>query len=116
MSPPTDRDDGDDGPVVSCDLQGGTLSIYEDRVVIDRSPNSMFEDKTIGLAEVQGVEYSEGFTTGHIQIRQDGPDLDEPGLISHPVDENTLYFPRTKRPCAGEARDAILERTPRSEG
>lgn len=104
MEPP------DTDPIVSCDLQGGTLSVYEDRVVIDRTSKSMHEDKTIDMGQIRDVEYSGGIMNGHIQIRQDGLDPDEPGLFSHPVDENTLYFPRTKRPCATNARDAILER------
>lgn len=105
----TAADDGTE-PIVSCDLQGGTLSVYEDRVVIDRTKRSMFEDKTIPMDEVWDVEYSGGITTGHVQIRQDGLEPDEPGMFSHPVDENTLYFPRTKRSCVKRARDAILER------
>lgn len=102
--------EGDPAPVVSCDLQGGTLSVFEGRVDIDRSSASMFEDKSIDVAEIRGVEYTDGILTGHIQIRQDGVEPDEPGRFSHPVDENTLYFPRSKRSCARRARDAILER------
>lgn len=97
-------------PVVSCDLQGGTLSVYDQRIDIDRSSASMFEDKTIEMDEVRDVEYSGGILTGHIQIHQTGVEPDEAGRFSHPVDENTLYFPRSERPCARRARDAILER------
>ncbi len=103
-------DDSTDDPIVSCDLQGGTLSVYADRVDIDRTSNSMFEDKSIDMVEIRDVEYSSGVMTGHIQVRQDGVEPDEPGLISHPVDENTLYFPRTERPCARRVRDEILDR------
>lgn len=103
-----DREETD--PLVSCSLQGGTLSVYEDRVVIDRSSASMHEDKTIPLEEVRDVEYSGGLLTGHVQIVQDGVEPASSGLLSHPVDENTLYFPRSKRSCARRARDAILER------
>jgi hypothetical protein len=111
-------DDGEDGedpdeegePLVSCTLQGGTLSIYADRVSIERSGASMFEDKRIPMEEVLGVELSPGILTGHIQIRQDGVEAGEGGLFSQPVDENTLYFPRLGRGRAERAREAILER------
>ena len=111
-------DDGEDGedpdegrePLVSCTLQGGTLSVYADRVSIERSGASMFEDKRIPMAEIRGVDFTAGITTGHIQIRQTGVDPDEAGFLSHPVDENTLYFSRMRRGCAERARDAILER------
>ena len=97
-------------PFVSCTLQGGTLSVYEDRVVIDRSSSSMHDDKTIPLSEVRDVAYSGGLLTGHIQVHQDGVEPASAGFLSHPVDEKTLYFPRSQRSCAQRARDAILER------
>ncbi len=97
-------------PVVSCELQGGTLSVHEDGITIERTSNSMFEDKFIPIEEVWDVDYSGGILSGHIQIKQDGIEPDEGGLFSHPVDENTLFFPRTKRSDAIRARDAILER------
>jgi hypothetical protein len=99
-----------DEPLVSCSLQGGTLSVHEDRVAIERSSASIHEDKTIPMDEIRGVAYSGGLLTGHIQIEQVGLDPAEAGFLSHPVDENTLYFPRSKRSAAREARDAILER------
>lgn len=102
--------DEDDDPVVTCELQGGTVTVYEDRVEIDRSKRSMHEDKTIPVDEIYDVEYAKGLVTGHIQIRQVGIDHGSGGVLSHPVDENTLYFPRSKRPDAAEARDAILAR------
>lgn len=101
--------DGEE-PVVTCSLQGGTLSVYDDRVEIDRSSSSIHEDKTIGMDEIRGVAYSGGWLTGHIQIEQTGIEPAEGGFLSHPVDENTLYFPRSDRSAAREARDAILER------
>lgn len=107
-------DEADPESVVSCDLQGGTLSVYEGRIEIDRSSASMFEDKTIEMGEVRGVEYSGGILTGHIQIRQTGVEPDEAGRFSHPVDENTLYFPRSERQCPRRARDAILEQVDES--
>lgn len=100
----------DEDPIVSCSLQGGTLSVFDDRIVVDRSSSSMHEDKTIPMASVRDVEYAGGITTGHIQIVQDGVEPASAGFLSHPVDENTLYFPRKKRSCAVRARDAILER------
>lgn len=100
----------DDEPLVSCDLQGGTLSVYPDRIDIERTSASIHEDKTIPLAEVSGVSYSEGLTTGYFQIEQVGVEIDDAGLFSKPVDENTLYFPRSARDCTRRARDAILER------
>jgi len=97
-------------PVISCSLQGGTLSVYEDRVEIDRSSASIHEDKTIPMDEILGVGYSGGWLTGHIQIEQVGLEPAEGSFLSHPVDENTLYFPRSGRSDAVAARDAILER------
>jgi hypothetical protein len=110
MGESTRGDGPETTPVVSCDLQGGTLSVHEDRVEIDRSSASMFEDKSIDTGEIRGVEYTGGILTGHIQIRQAGFESDESGRFSHPVDENTLYVPRSRRSCARRARDAILER------
>lgn len=100
----------DEGPIVSCTLQGGTLSVFDDRIAIDRSSSSIHEDKTIPPASVRDVEYSGGITTGHVQIVQDGVEPATAGFLRHPVDENTLYFPRGKRSCVQRARDAILER------
>lgn len=105
-----DRDAHREEPVVACDFQNGSLSVHDDGIVIDRSSNSMFDEKFVPMEEVRDVTYSGGFLSGHIQIEQDGVDPDEGGLLSHPVDENTLHFPRTKRPEAKEAHDAILER------
>ncbi|MFB6219621.1 MAG: hypothetical protein ABEH77_10700 [Halobacteriaceae archaeon] len=102
--------DGEAEPVVVCDLQGGTLSVYETYVAIERTSASIFGDKRIDLADVRGVEYAPGIVSGHIQILEAGVEAGEGGLLSHPVDENTLYFPRTGRSCARRARDAILER------
>lgn len=100
----------DEEPIESCPLQGGTLSVYADRIEIDRSRASIHEDKTIPLDEVTGVNYSGGLVAGYIQIVQQGLEPAEAGFLSKPVDENTLYFARSKRPSARRARDAILER------
>jgi len=115
MSEEGDEHDPSGDPIVSCELQGGTLSVYEDHVFIDRSSASMYADKSIPLEEVVDVNYSGGIMSGHIQLVQTGVEADESGFLSKPVDENTLYFPRTGRQCASRARDAILERcgTPR---
>lgn len=101
---------GPETPVASCKLQGGTLSVFEDRVEIERSGSSMFDDKTIPMADITGVEYSSGLVTGHIQLQLASMEPASGGFMSHPVDENTLYFGRRNRDCAGEVRDAIIER------
>lgn len=105
-----ESDSATEDPIVSCTLQGGTLSVFEERIVLDRSSSSIHEDKVIPMASVEDVEYSGGITTGHVQIFQEGVEPGSAGFLSHPVDENTLYFPRGKRSCARRARDAILER------
>lgn len=99
-----------DEPIVSCTLQAGTLSVFEDRVRIEREARSMFEDKDVPMAEVTGVAYSRGVIRGSIQVEQAGADLDAGSLLSHPVDENTLYVPLRKRECVQRARDEILAR------
>jgi len=96
--------------VVACSLQDGTLAVYEDRVVIERVPRSKFPDKTIPLDAISGVEYERGVTVGYIQVRQPGVEADTSGLLSDPVDENTLHFARSGRACALDARDALRER------
>lgn len=103
-----ERRDGD--PLVSCELQGGTVSVYDDEVVVERSSASMFEDKTIPMGEIRDVEYSGGIVAGYLQVVQDGVEPGEAGFLSKPVDENTLYFPRGKRSDVRRLRDAILER------
>lgn len=107
-----------DEPLVSCRLQGGTLSVYADHVSIERSSAPMFEDRPIPMAEIRGVDLSPGILTGHIQIRREGVEPGEAGFLSHPVDENTLYFPRLRRGCAERARETILDRAAlgRSDG
>ncbi|PSQ31839.1 hypothetical protein BRD06_00765 [Halobacteriales archaeon QS_9_67_15] len=95
---------------VACSLQDGTLAVYEDRVVIERVPRSKFSDKTIPLDDVSGVEYERGVTVGYIQVRESGVEADTGGLLSDPVDENTLHFAGSGRACALGARDALRER------
>ncbi|WP_276270869.1 hypothetical protein [Haloarcula litorea] len=96
--------------VVVCSFQDGTLVVHEDEVVIERVPRSKFAGKTIPMADLRGVDYAGGITVGYIQLEQRGVDADEGGLLSDPVDENTLHFTRSGRACAEEARDAILSR------
>lgn len=109
-APGEDEGSPESEPLVTCTLQGGTLSVHDDHVSIERSSASMFEDKRIPMAEIRGVEFTAGITTGHIQILQAGVEPDEAGLLSHPVDENTLYVSRLRRGCAERARDDVLER------
>ncbi|EMA43752.1 hypothetical protein [Halococcus saccharolyticus] len=111
------RETGEDGTdpveehadaIVVCAFQDGTLSVYEDRVVIERAGRSKFDDKTISSDEIRGVDYSEGITIGYLQIEQTGVEVDAGGLLSDPVNENTLHFGRGNRECAREAREEIL--------
>lgn len=106
---PVAADDGPE-PVVSCDFQDGTLSVYEDRVRIERPGRSRFDDTSIPAGEITGVEFSAGLTIGYLQIEREGVAGDTGGLLSDPVDEHTVHFGRGDRACAREARDAILER------
>jgi len=98
------------GAVVVCEFQDGTLAVYEDRVVIDRASRSRFDDRTVPTDEITGVVYEAGITVGYVQVEQAGVDLGSGGMLSDPVDRNTLHFGRGGRDCAREARDAILER------
>ncbi|WP_336022414.1 hypothetical protein [Halobellus salinisoli] len=91
-----------------CEFQDGTLCVYDDRVVIERVARSRFADKTIPAAEISGVDLSKGITIGYIQIEQVGVAVDEGGLLSDPVNENTLHFGRGGRDCAADARTEIL--------
>ena len=110
MSHSSDTVDDPEEAVATLDAKGGTVEVFAETVQIQRSSRSMFESKAIPLEEVTDVEYSDGFLTGHLQLRQTGVDSDGVGLISHPIDENTLHFPRTERDAAHGVRDAILER------
>jgi hypothetical protein len=96
--------------VVVCRFQDGTLAVYEDRVVIERVSRSRFDDTTVPTAEIVGVDYAEGLTIGYLQLEQTGVDVDTGGLLSDPVNANTVHFGRGDRECARDARDAILER------
>jgi hypothetical protein len=96
--------------LVVCQFQDGTIAVYEDRVVLDRPGRSRFDDATIPLAEVGGVDYEEGITIGYLQVERTGVTPDAGGLMSDPVNERTVHFGRGNRKCARRARDAILER------
>jgi hypothetical protein len=95
--------------LVSCDFQDGTLSVYEDRIHIERVSRSKFGDKWIAMNQVRGVEHSDGIVIGYLQIQQVDFDGDEAGFLSSPVDENTIHFGHGRRDCAEQARDAIRE-------
>ena len=113
-----DESDGDpagaspaDEAVVSCEFQDGTLSVYGDRVVIERSGASRFDDTEIPFDRIEDVTYAGRLVIGYLQILTPDVTADTSSLLSTPVDENTLHFGRGKRDCAQRARDAILERT-----
>lgn len=106
----SDSVQGDAEPIVSCSLQNGILSVYETHVTIERKSRSNYDDKRIDMGDIYDVEFTPGIMTGHLQIKQRGIEPATGGVFTHPVDENTLYFPRLDRACARDARDAILER------
>ena len=95
---------------VVCEFQDGTLSVYEDYVAITRVDRSSFDNREIPVDEITGVDYDGGITIGYIQIEQVNVPVDSGGLLSDPVNPNTLHFDRGGRACAKKARDAILER------
>lgn len=101
----TDHEDA----MVVCEFQDGTLAVYADRVVIERVSRSNFEDRTIPTTEITGVDFDSGITIGYIQIEQVNVPVDSGGLLSDPVNPNTVHFDRSGRKCARKARDAILE-------
>ncbi|MEF8899924.1 MAG: hypothetical protein V5A25_01685 [Halovenus sp.] len=102
--------DAEDDPTVTCEFQDGTLKMFDERVVIERTSRSRFEDKEIHLTEVHGVTYTKRLIISYIQIEQAGVENDTGSRLSTPVDENTLHFGRGKRSCAERARDAIRDR------
>lgn len=107
---PTPAQDIGHDPVVACEFSRSSLFVYEDHVHIERAGGSNFEDRSIPLDEVTGVEFSEGITVGYLQVVQDGFHNDRTGFLQAPVDANTCHFSRGDRECAREARDAILGR------
>jgi len=104
--PSTDHSDA----VVVCEFQDGTLAVYDDYVAITRVDRSNFDNREIPVGKITGVDYNGGITIGYIQIEQVDVPVDSGGLLSDPVNPNTLHFDRGGRECAKKARDAILER------
>jgi hypothetical protein len=104
----TDSVDEHADATVVCEFQDGTIAVYEDRVVIERVGRSTFDGETIPATEIRGVDYSEGITIGYLQVEQTGVEVDAGGLLSDPVNENTVHFGRGNRECARTARDEIL--------
>jgi len=102
-------DDHPDAEVV-CKFQDGTLAVYEDYIAITRVDRSNFNNREIPVEEITGVDYDAGITIGYIQIEQVDVPVESGGLLSDPVNPNTLHFDRGGRECAKKARDAILER------
>jgi hypothetical protein len=100
----------DEEPVVRCAFQDGTIAVYEDRVVVERPSRSRFDDRTIPMAEIESIDLSNGITVGYLQVVQVGVEPDTGGLLSDPVNPNTVHFGRGGRDCAAEARDEILAR------
>jgi hypothetical protein len=109
-----DSEAGGDSPhadaIVVCEFQDGTLAVYDDRVVIERVSRSKFDDRTIPVDEITGVNHEKGITVGYLQVQQTGVETTSGGLLSDPVDSNTVHFGYGDRDCAERARDAILER------
>lgn len=96
--------------LVECSFQDGSLFVYDDRVRITRPNRSRFDGKTVDMGRITGVRYEKGLTIGYLQIEETGVEADSAGLLSDPVDENTVHFGRGGRECARNARDAILDR------
>jgi hypothetical protein len=107
---PAGGDDAHPDAVVVCSFQDGTLAVYEDEVVIERVERSRFDDTTVPLADVRGVDHERGITIGYVQLEVVGVEPDTGGLFSDPVNAYTVHFGRDGRECAQRARDAIIER------
>ncbi len=105
----TDDDAPDSKPLVSCGFQDGTLHVYDERIHIERPGRSKFSDKQIRFGDVRDVTYEGRLVISYLQVEQAGVENDEGGLLSTPVDENTMHFGRGKRDCAKRARDAIRD-------
>lgn len=114
---PWRRNDGDDDrraggldaePLLACTFQDGTLFVYDDRVFVERAAASRFSDKAIPREEIVDVTCSMGLAIGYLQFEQAGVENDSGGVLSSPVDENTLHFGRSARDCAERAREELL--------
>ena len=100
--------EGDDhDALVECAFQDGTLRVYDGRIEIERPGRSRHDDTTIELDDVLDVRYEKGLTIGYLQIEQRGVPPDSAGVLSDPVDKNTVHFGRRQRDCAQRAREAI---------
>jgi len=106
---PANDDAPESEPLVSCGFQDGTLSVHENRIRIERPGRSKFSGKEIPPGDIRGVTYEGRLVISYLQIEQDGVENAEAGLLSTPVDGNTLHFGRGKRDCAKRARDAIRD-------
>jgi len=104
-------DDDHAEALVVCRFQDGRLAVYADRVVIERARRSRFDDKTIPIDEIEDVTLTNGLVVGYLQIEQVGVEPDSGGLLSSPIDENTLHFGHGGRDCASTARTEILAHT-----
>lgn len=100
----------DEAATVTCEFQDGTLRVFDDVLCIERPGRSKFSDKWIALNQVRGVNYQRRLVISYLQIEQVGFQLSDEGILSTPVDENTLHFGRGKRDCAQRATDEILDR------
>jgi len=103
-----DAGSGEDS-LVSCAFQDGTLHVSDERVRIERPGRSKFATKEIPVSDIRGVAYEKRLVISYLQVEQGGVENDEGGLLSTPVDENTLHFGRGKRDCAKRARNAIRD-------
>ncbi|MDZ7701618.1 MAG: hypothetical protein U5J98_05870 [Halobacteriales archaeon] len=101
------RDDVDAEPELVCAFQDGTLYVYPDHVYIARAGPSKFDDKAIARSEITDVTYSSG-SISYLQLEQVDFENDGGGLLSAPVDANTLHFGRGGRDCAKRAREELL--------
>ncbi|MES3517667.1 MAG: hypothetical protein PPP58_08395 [Natronomonas sp.] len=99
---------GEDAIVV-CAFQDGTLRVYENRIQIERAAASTFTDKEISMERIESVTYSKRLVISYLQIEERGFENDTGGVLSTPVDENTLHFGRGKRSCAKRAEEAIQD-------
>jgi len=90
----TEDVDAESDALVECSFQDGSLFVYDDRVRIARPGRSRFDDKTVDMGRITGVRYEKGLTIGYLQIEEAGVEADSPGLLSDPIDENTVHFGR----------------------
>ena len=107
---PPDESKGTGDPLVSCEFQDGSVFVYEDGIYIDRPSMSKFDGKWIEMTQVEGVTVERKLTIRYLQIQQDAFAHSTGGLVTTPVDENTVHLGRGKRDCAHRAKRAIRDR------